>query len=179
MKIKTPSTQAAQLVEKRKSPMIKKTPLFERPRERCLRSSAQCLSLRECIAIILGSGPPGQGALGVADQILKQPGDGLSPTEEAHAFFSALESRGNAYLTSISGLGPAGKSKILAVFEIARRYALSRSTSQKAEQQALSIPELAAHALNRVSPEYRSEPQEWFGFVPLYRSTKLGEKHEE
>lgn len=155
--------------------MIKKTPLFERPRERCLRSSAQCLSLRECIAIILGSGPRGLGALGVADQILKQPGDGLSPSEEAHAFFSALESRGNAYLNSITGLGPAGQSRILAAFEIGRRYALFRSPVRQTDQETISIPELAAHALNRVSPELRAEPQEWLGFVSFHRSGKLGD----
>ena len=155
--------------------MILKTPQHERPRERCLRASAQCLSLRECLAILLGSGPPGQGALGLATRLLTQPGEGLGPCEEEIAFFTSLESRGTAYLNNVSGLGPAGQAKILAAFEIGRRYALFRNPIVKPDLVSLTVPEVAARALNRVSPENRASPQEWLGFVPFYRSAKVGE----
>ena len=155
--------------------MIQTTPLSERPRERCLQAGPSSLSLRECLALILNSGPPGVGALGLAHQILNIPGDGLSPLEEEIAFFTALEGRGNAYLKAISGLGPAGQARILAAFEIGRRYAIHRSSFIEPNLVPLSVSKLATQALTRVSLESRTDSHEWLGFVAFYRSGQIGE----
>lgn len=146
----------------------------ERPRERCLEMGPSCLSLRECIALILGSGPPDMGCMGVAHQILQRPGSGLEESELERAFFIGMESAGSAYLQSIPGLGPAGKAKLLAAFEIGRRYSIYRDQFHR-DKKSTSLPELSENALQKVSSQDRAAPQEWLGFVPLYRTLELGE----
>ncbi|MEO5969498.1 MAG: JAB domain-containing protein [Bdellovibrionia bacterium] len=155
--------------------VIEVTPVTERPRERCLQKGPASLSLRECIALILGSGPPGIGCLGIAENILNKPGKGLPSSEEERAFFSALEVSGTGHLTEISGLGPAGKSKILAAFELGRRYALYRSDLPSPTGPRPSPQDLTIQALAKISNLMRAAPQEWFGFVPVHRNGKLGE----
>jgi DNA repair protein RadC len=148
-------------------------PASERPRERCLENGAQALSLRECLAVILGSGPPGAGSLGLATRILTRPGPGLNRPDEERAFFTAMENSGLSHLVEIPGLGPAGKARLLAAFEIGRRYANYRQTPVR--QAPASLDELATQALTRVTPELRNEAREWLGFVCLHRSGELGE----
>ncbi len=154
--------------------MIKKTPYAERPRERCLKQGASSLSLRECLAIILGSGPSKVGCLGVADQILKKQ-NCFPEAEEERAFFLAMESTGLAHLHHVHGLGPAGKSKILASFELARRYAIFTQKKQNLNSKPIQLTQTAQIALKRISSYNRNEPKEWLGFVPLYRNAELGE----
>ncbi len=153
--------------------MILSLPTHERPRERCLEMGPQCLSLRECLALILGSGPSPIGCLGLAWKILNQPGN-LSPKEQDHAFFTAMEISGRAYLNNCSGLGPAGQAKILAAFEIGRRYAVYRCHQQQTHDKS-SYPLLIKQALKKISYQERMQPQEWIGFVPLHRTGKLGD----
>jgi DNA repair protein RadC len=155
--------------------IIEQMPEFERPRERCLQSGADCLSLRECLALILGSGPAGLGCLGVARQILQVPGEGLSFQDEEKAFFTGIEVAGTNYLKRVPGLGPAGQAKILAAFEVGRRYTLYRYRQRKLILKRPSYSDLTLTALSRVSMENRASPQEWFGFVPVHRSGEVGE----
>ncbi len=170
------STQLAVL-----SQAITAQPISERPRERCLDTGASCLSLRECLALILGSGPPGLGCLGVAKAILTRPGNGLGQSEEERAFFLGMEGNGLSYLTDIPGLGPAGQAKLLAAIEIGRRYALFRAGSTKGNRNPSQthkrhrVSELAVAALNRIPQKERCEPREWLGFIPVYRRGDLGE----
>lgn len=154
--------------------MIDLTPKNERPRERCLKMGARCLSLRECVAILLNSGPQGQGCLGLASQILNRSGGGLNSEDEERAFFTAMESAGSAHLNEINGLGPAGKARILAAFELGRRYFIFISKNQAESNQKPSLTSLNAQALKKISSSYRNEPQEWLGFVPIHRSGKIG-----
>jgi len=145
--------------------LIESTPLSERPRERCLQTGTACLSLRECLALILGSGPPGIGCLGLAHLILTRPGPGMSPSDEERAFFTALELTGMTHLQGFHGLGPSGQAKILAAFELAKRYVFYRM--QKSTVQKNTISHLANQALTCISQKLRAEVQEWFGFLPL------------
>ena len=175
--------------------MIAITPMAERPRERCLEAGAQSLSLRECLALILGSGPPKTGCLGLAHLLLTRVSSGLhnenvnrvSSEEVDRAFFTALEVSGKSYLSEIPGLGPAGQAKILAAFELGRRYSLFRTQNgvdanqrRKSSPSILPFPRgniqrLTHLALQKISPRDRSEPQEWLGFVPVYRSGQVGQ----
>lgn len=155
--------------------MIKPIPPFERPRERCLTIGPSCLSLRECLALILGSGPPKKGCLGVASDILQHPGEGLSSEDEETAFFTAMEISGNSYLKNLPSLGSAGRAKILAAFELGRRYALHRSQKHRERPpRSSTLLPISLQALLRISQKDRSEPQEWFGFIPYHRSGELG-----
>jgi DNA repair protein RadC len=153
--------------------MIQTTPKLERPRERCLQNGPQSLSLRECLALLIGSGPSGIGCLGIAGKLLDKPGKNLPPSEEERAFFQGLEVSGLGHLSDISGLGPAGKSKILAAFELGRRYSHYRAKHPGTTPQPSHL--LSVSALNQVTQELRSSPQEWFGFVSLYSNQRLGE----
>ncbi len=149
-------------------------PAAERPRERCLDQGASALSLRECLALILGSGPPNIGSLGLATRILQKPGTGLTPSDEERALFTALEISGITHLKSIQGLGPAGQARLLAAFELGRRYACLRQRIHRYHP-SRTIPELAQDALQRVPPLLRAEPREWLAFVAVHRSGELGE----
>jgi DNA repair protein RadC len=149
--------------------------LSERPRERCLSHGARTLSLRECLALILGSGPPGQGALGLAERLLELPGAGLDPSEQERAFFTALESSGPPSFHETLGLGPAGLTRLMAAFELARRYGDYRLTQVARPKPMLAgVTELSRRALAQVEPRLRLEPREWLGFVPYHRHRELG-----
>jgi DNA repair protein RadC len=154
------------------TPAMNVIPLHERPRERCLESGPSTLSLRECLAVILGSGPPGQGSLGLASQILTRPGS-LPICDEERAFFTAMESSGSSHLQGIDGLGPAGQARVMAAFELGRRY--TRYRQSPVPERVSSYSTAAIDSLKRVSPTLRSEAREWLGFVALHRTGELGD----
>ncbi len=93
---------------------IKNWPDSERPRERLLSKGAESLSDAELLAIIIGSGSfsSGMNAVETGRALLKK--------------YETLEKIGLAApeeLMSIKGIGPTKASKLVAVFEIARRLA--------------------------------------------------------
>ena len=154
--------------------MIRITPEAERPRERCLNKGAESLSLRECLALVVGSGPKGVGCLGVASEILARPGSGLSGADEERALFHAIELRASGVLDGVSGMGDASRARVLAVFELARRYAVYREQIKRPRYYTPLAPELAKRALDKVPVSLRNEPREWLGFVPYYANGDMG-----
>lgn len=156
--------------------MIKTTPQSERPRERCLSQGSECLSLRECLALILGSGPRGKGCMGVAADILRRMGGYQTEQAQEDAFFASMELTPNAYLQDLSGLGEAGRARLMAAIELARRYVMYRErASGKESPKIIEHDSLARKALAQISDAYRISAQEWLGFVPLSRSGKVGQ----
>lgn len=155
---------------------IQKLPSSERPRERCLSQGATSLSLRECIAVILGTGPPRSGCLGVARMIMDQLAAGMSELEQEHAFFASLEAgAAPTSLRSIAGLGNAGQARLLAALELGRRYALFRERQKRLPEARARRSGLPEAALARIADHWRTQAREWLGFVPLFRSGRLGE----
>jgi DNA repair protein RadC len=154
--------------------MIETTPCEERPRERCLSKGPESLSLRECLALVVGTGPKGLGCMGVASEILARPGSGLSNADEERALFHAIELRASGVLDNVSGLGDASRARILAVFELARRYALHREQAKRPRYLLPSAPELSKRALDKIPVALRNEPREWLGFIPYYPSGDMG-----
>lgn len=154
---------------------IQQIPPEERPRERCLKSGPAGLSLRECLALILGSGPPGLGCLGLAGQLLKR--TQTDSADEDSAFFIAMENSGIAHLQDCPGLGPAAQSRILAAFELGRRYSLFRHRvcQNSVHTQPPTELTLAKQAVKRLPSYLKSEPKEWLGFTPIYSSGLLGD----
>lgn len=154
--------------------------LEERPRERCLQSGAQALSLRECVAVLLGAGIRGKSALALATEVVDRSSAGMQGYEQSCGFFTGLEGQGSEHLQSITGLGTAQRARLLAAFELARRYArfkfeaepLARDPRRRSLRLADRLPQ---QALNAVPARLRHETQEWLGFVPFHRNGKVGE----
>jgi DNA repair protein RadC len=87
---------------------IHELPVHDRPREKLQRKGAHALSDLELLAILVGSGTKGQGVLSMASRLL-QVIDGSG------------SSTGIEELCSVSGVGPAKASLIVAALEFARR----------------------------------------------------------
>ena len=115
------------------------------------------------------------GSLGVATGLLERPGSGLSPEEEERALFTAMEVSSYAHLKDLAGLGEAGQARLLAAFELCRRYAIFREKTLPVPRLVRSRLAPSRQALARVDSNLRCEAQEWLGFVPLYRTGELGE----
>lgn len=82
-----------------------------RPREKLFEQGAKALSQSELLAILLGSGSPGESALELAERILLSKGGRL-----AH-----LKQVSFADLCRFDGMGMAKSSAVIAALEIARR----------------------------------------------------------
>ncbi|MEZ4742816.1 MAG: JAB domain-containing protein [Bdellovibrionota bacterium] len=151
--------------------MIHKIPIEDRPRERCLNEGPHTLSLKECLAIIIGSGPRGKGCIGIAESILYKCAHSKNGEQQ---LFHLLTANPLTILENIEGLGPAGKSRILATFEIAVRYAKFRLYSLQ-EQTAIKCTSVSQEeALSNISKNLYFETKEWFGFVPINKNGHAG-----
>lgn len=108
-------------------------PACARPRERLLAQGAQALTNPELLAILLRTGTRGQSAIELAQSIIDHSGS-LARLMTAPA--RALE--------GIKGLGPAKRSQLLAVLELARR-----SFADSLEQQPVfESPQSLKHFLH-------------------------------
>ncbi len=88
--------------------VIRDLPFGDRPRERMMMHGAATLSDAELLAVILGSGVPGQNAIELARQLLA---DGLRN----------LSRRELGNLAEVHGVGVAKAARIAAVFEMSNR----------------------------------------------------------
>lgn len=154
-------------------------PLDERPRERCLRYGADCLSLRELIAIVLGSGPRGKGCYGLADDLIGRVGTNeilAKPEKIEEIFFKHLKDEGELPLSDLKGLGEASKARLLAVFEFARRYhSLAKTRTKGVRGLKSNGSKIRAIAESKVTSRLKASHREWLGLIPIYRPDRLGE----
>lgn len=97
--------------ESKKSKGIKAMPQALRPRERLYTHGAQVLSDAELLAILLGSGSPGETSIALAAKILSGFGGSVAGLSEC----------GFASLCRHKGMGFAKASAILAAVELGRR----------------------------------------------------------
>lgn len=154
---------------------IHEIPESERPRERCLHQGSQSLSLREVLALILSSGPKGLGCMGLSLAILEKPGSRFSSQEQERAFFLAMETAARAHLAEVRGLGDSGQAKLMAAFELGRRYALFREKRlRQSGRIQRNLNDIHSKALAKIPPEEVASPKEWLGFVPAYQAGELG-----
>lgn len=100
-------------------------PRTERPRERLLGAGPRSLSDAELLAVLLGTGLPGQDALALARGLLDRCGS-----------LAALCASAPAELGRARGLGPARVGRLLAAVELGRRYLEAPTVSRG----ALSAP---------------------------------------
>jgi len=97
---------------------IRSWPSQERPRERLRTLGARALSVRELLAILVGSGQSGSTALDVAEGVLA----------EGRGSLRRLSSFSAASLESVPGVGRATAARIVAAVELGRRAAVDRPT---------------------------------------------------
>jgi len=91
--------------------LIADLPYDDRPRERLSLHGADTLSDAELLAILLGSGMRGKNAIQLGRELLSSGGK------------TALARRDAKQLAAFRGMGPAKAARIVAAFELARRYA--------------------------------------------------------
>jgi DNA repair protein RadC len=94
-------------------------PADQRPREKLLTRGPQALTDAELLALLLRTGLPGHGVLAMAQQVLQH-----------FRGFAGLLNVQAADLKTIKGLGPAKRSELVAVMEMARR-ALSQQVADR------------------------------------------------
>ena len=115
---------------------LKDLPKETRPREKLLALGPASLSDTELLALLLGTGVAGKGVLQLAAELLQLPTEGPAASTLALGGVAGLLHAKPKQLARIRGLGPAKRSVILAVIELARR-ALSQ---QLESQEVLSDP---------------------------------------
>jgi len=121
----------------------------DRPREKLLRHGAPALGDNELVALVLGSGCRGTGALALANELLTTRG-GL------HGLMRSTSDD----LVRITGVGRAKAAQIVAALELGRRT-LTHAPSARIQ---LRTPHEAAAYL---MPAFGSRPVEQFGVVLL------------
>jgi DNA repair protein RadC len=128
---------------------MKDLPPDDRPREKLRRHGAAALGDNELVALVLGSGRPGAGALGMANELLQRRG-GLHGLARASC----------GELAQVSGVGAAKAARLAAALELGRR---TLGHAPSARVQLRTPREAAAYLL----PGYGSRPVEQFGVVLL------------
>ncbi|MBC8231059.1 DNA repair protein RadC [bacterium] len=131
---------------------IKELPEFSRPREKLKEKGVQSLSDIELIAIILGSGNKEQDVMTLSSKIAKL----ISENQEQ----ISLE-----MLSNVEGIGLAKASKILAGFELARRYIVKESIKITDAKDVLPL-------LNDIA----GKQQEYFVCISLNGANEVIEK---
>jgi DNA repair protein RadC len=121
----------------------------DRPREKLERSGVAALGDNELLAVLVGHGSPGHGALAVANELLARCG-GVHGLPKMH----------RAWLVRQSGIGPAQASRIQAAIELGRRTLTDPPTRRP---RFLTPRDLAQHLL----PQFGAFPVERFGVVLL------------
>lgn len=127
----------------------------DRPREKLIRAGASTLGDNELVALLLGSGTRGHGALAVAESALSRAG-GLR----------GLLQLGIDELTAIPGIGAARAARLHAAFELGRR-AVTRSAG---ERPVLDSPAKVARYL---APHFSQHREERFGVIMLDSKCRL------
>jgi DNA repair protein RadC len=121
----------------------------DRPREKLGRLGPSGLGDNELLAIVIGGGAPGVGALGLANNVLEAAG-GL------HGLLRLTPDD----LCQIGGVGTARAAQVLAALELGRRSLVRRTP----ERRRLVSPRDVAELL---LPEFGARPVEQFGVVLL------------
>lgn len=95
----------------------------------------------------------------------------MDPDEQERAFFTLLESSSAPPWQA----SPAATARILAAFELARRYSEYRlQQAPKPLNGPTTVTDLSRNALAQIPMRRRLAPREWLGFIPYHRNRTLG-----
>lgn len=139
-------------------PTISEIPTADRPRERLLRNGPEHLSDAELLALLLGSGTPGQNALASAQGLLAEAGDLVS--------VARLRPEG---LQRRAGIGAATAARLAAAFELGRRVRADTGPRLRLTSSA-AIARFASH---RIEHSHREQ------LLVMIIDAKLGLRHVE
>jgi DNA repair protein RadC len=109
-------------------------PHHDRPRERMRRLGVGSLTDDEVLALVLGSGQPGQNVIAFARSILRRTGG-----------FPGLATMDYARLENLAGVGPATAGRLVAIIEIWRRAGTAKAWARLVDHDAVArivLPEL-------------------------------------
>ncbi|HEX7091370.1 MAG TPA: DNA repair protein RadC [Longimicrobiales bacterium] len=129
---------------------IKEWPALERPRERLREVGATALSVRELIAILVGSGTEGRSAVDVAGALLRQ----------AEGSLRRLACAQPEELARVRGVGGVVAARLAAALELGRRLA-------REEPEARTRIEGPRDVYERCAPSLRDLVQEEFRLLLL------------
>jgi DNA repair protein RadC len=133
---------AAGLLKGSRTMSIKNLPVATRPREKLLALGPQALADAELLALLLRTGLPGLGVLELAQSVLDRCG-GLAGLLHADA----------RRLKDIKGLGPAKRSELAAVLEIARRALAQQLAAAPVFDNPAAVKEFVALTLGALGHE--------------------------
>lgn len=122
---------------------IKEWPREERPRERLREVGAGALSVRELIAILVGSGTEGRSAVDVAGELLVQ----------ANGSLRRLASAPPAELMRVRGVGWAVAARLVAALELGRRMAREETRERTRIRGPSDVYELCSPSLRDLAHE--------------------------
>jgi DNA repair protein RadC len=120
---------------------IREMPRDERPREKLAAHGAGALTDPELIAILLGTGIPGENVVEVARNLLKE-----------HSSLTGLSRCSVGELSKMRGIGPAKASQLAAAFGLGKRLASETLSDRK-----LDSPELIYALLGPEMRQLRKE----------------------
>lgn len=127
----------------------------DRPREKLERLGASALGDNELLALVLGSGTRGHGALELANRLL-QAVDGVHGLTRADS----------GDLSHVPGVGRARAAQVLAAVELGRRTLVN----ERVDRPQMLTPR---HVATFLLPRYASGPVEQFGIVLLDTKHRL------
>lgn len=141
--------------------------------QRCVLHGAGTLSVHECLALLLRRSSGAKGGR-LASDLMKKLASGMDEETQARALFSTLETACSSPSPDLGLLNPMDEARILAAFELARRYHFYREGSKSTSRLRLGESELEGEALSKIGPEWRGLSVEWLGFVPVYKHSRVG-----
>ena len=121
---------------------IRQIPEEERPRERCRRLGAGALSAIELLSLVLGGGSSQGGGLSLSHRLLER--------------FTNLQSLARAdasEITTLSGMGPARSTALVAAFELGRRAARPRGDTWRTVSGPEDVVQILRPALDGLDQE--------------------------
>jgi DNA repair protein RadC len=121
---------------------MKDLPQDQRPREKLLARGAAALADAELLALVLRTGRAGEGVLALAARVLRECGG-----------FAGLLNATPESLASIKGIGPAKRSEMLALMEMARRALAQRMQAAPVFEAPQQVKDYLALALGGLDAE--------------------------
>lgn len=124
---------------------IKNLPEDARPREKMLARGPSALSDAELLALLLRTGIKGKGVLQMADELLHLKTNAMANGSGAKGFdgIAGLLHASADDLKSVKGLGPAKRSELVAILELARRA----MAQQLKAREVFATPQALKHYL--------------------------------
>jgi DNA repair protein RadC len=137
---------------------VKRSPSFDRPRERLLRLGVSELKTSELLAILIRSGLQGESALQAAEKLAGIYGDDLEKL--------SLQARGELKQVS-KAIGMTAYCQIMAALELGKRLAIQRVPQSTANQKIRNTSDMLAFCSQHFLRLARESRQEEFHVVLL------------